>query len=121
MSTPVLEVCRRARDAAAVTRELHTAAKDAVLARLADAIGAQQEGLRAANAIDVEAASAAGVSATLVDRLTMTEARIAAMANAVRVVIDLPDPVGQVTAGNVAERAAHRAHPRAARRGCGHL
>jgi len=97
----VLEVCRRARDAAAAARELDSAAKDAVLARLADAIEADQERLRAANAIDVEAARAAGVSATLVDRLTMTDARIAAMANAVRVVIDLPDPVGQVTAGNM--------------------
>jgi glutamate-5-semialdehyde dehydrogenase len=100
VSTPVLEVCQRARDAAAAARELNTAAKDAALARMADAIEAHQEQLRAANAIDVEAATAAGVSATLVDRLTMTGARIAAMANAVRVVIDLPDPVGQVTAGN---------------------
>jgi len=97
----VLEVCRRARDAAAAARELDSAAKDAVLARLADAIEADQERLRAANAIDVETARAAGVSATLVDRLTMTDAQIAAMANAVRVVIDLPDPVGQVTAGNM--------------------
>jgi glutamate-5-semialdehyde dehydrogenase len=101
VSTPVLEVCRRAREAAAAARELNAAAKDAVLARLADAIEANQERLRAANAIDVEAARAAGVSATLVDRLTMTDSRIAAMANAVRVVIDLPDPVGQVTAGTM--------------------
>jgi glutamate-5-semialdehyde dehydrogenase len=97
----VLEVCRRARQAAAAARELNTAAKDAVLATLADAIEAHQERLRAANAIDVDAARTAGVSATLVDRLTMTGARIAAMANAVRVVIDLPDPVGQVTAGTM--------------------
>ena len=101
MSTPVLEVCRRAREAATAARELNTAAKDAVLARLADAIDAHHERLRTANAIDVEAAKGAEVSATLVDRLTMTGARIAAMSNAVRAVIDLPDPVGQVTAGTV--------------------
>jgi glutamate-5-semialdehyde dehydrogenase len=99
VSTPVLEVCRRASEAAAAARELNAAAKDTVLARMADAIEAHQEQLRAANAIDVEAAKAAEVSATLVDRLTMTDARIAAMASAVRVVMDLPDPVGQVTAG----------------------
>jgi glutamate-5-semialdehyde dehydrogenase len=101
VSTPVLEVCRRARHAAAAARELNTAAKDAVLARMADALEANHERLRAANAIDVGAARAAGVSATLVDRLTMIDSRIAAMANAVRVVIDLPDPVGQVTAGTM--------------------
>jgi glutamate-5-semialdehyde dehydrogenase len=101
VSTPVLEICRRAREAAATARELNTAAKDAALARLAAAIEAHRELLRAANAIDVEAARAAAVSATLVDRLTVTDARIAAMANAVRVVIDLPDPVGQVTAGTM--------------------
>jgi glutamate-5-semialdehyde dehydrogenase len=101
VSTPVREVCRRASEAARAARELNTAGKDAALARLADAIEANQEQLRAANAIDVEAARAAGISATLVDRLRMTGARIAAMANAVRVVIDLPDPVGQVTAGTM--------------------
>ena len=101
MSTPVLEVCRRARAAAAAARELNTAAKDAVLATLAGAIEAGREPVRAANAIDVDAARAAGVSATLVDRLTLTDARITAMVNAVRVVIDLPDPVGQVVRGTV--------------------
>src|SRR5215470_2108963 len=101
VSTPVLEVCRRARAAAAAARELTTEAKDAVLATLAEAIEAGREPLRAANAIDVEAAKAAGVSATLVDRLTLTDARLAAMANAVRVVIGLADPVGQVIRGAV--------------------
>jgi glutamate-5-semialdehyde dehydrogenase len=101
MSTPVLEVCRRARAAAAAAREVNTAAKDAVLTRLAEAIEAGREPLRAANAIDVAAARAAEVSATLVDRLTITDARLAAMANAVRVVIGLPDPVGHVVRGTV--------------------
>ena len=101
MSTPVLEVCRSARRAAAATRELNAAAKDAALARLADAIEASGEQLRAANATDVDAARAAGVSATLVDRLTLTDSRIGAMANAVRTVMGLPDPVGQVTRGTM--------------------
>jgi glutamate-5-semialdehyde dehydrogenase len=101
MATPVLEVCERARAAAATARELGTAAKDAVLARLADAIEANREVLRAANTADITAARASGVSATLVDRLTLTDARIAAMANAVRAVLALPDPVGQVIRGTV--------------------
>ncbi|MDR2987805.1 MAG: glutamate-5-semialdehyde dehydrogenase, partial [Nocardiopsaceae bacterium] len=72
---------------------------DAVLASLADAIEAERHALQSANERDVEAARAANVTATLVDRLTLTDSRIAAMANAVRTVVALPDPVGQVTRG----------------------
>jgi glutamate-5-semialdehyde dehydrogenase len=101
MPTPVRQVCQRARAAAAVTRELNTTAKDAVLVQLADAIDAARDQLKAANAVDVAAAREAGVSATLVDRLTLTESRLTAMVNAVRAVVALPDPVGQVTRGTV--------------------
>ena len=99
MPTPVLRICQQARAAAALTRELNTSAKDAVLVRLADAIDAGRDRLKAANAADVTAARAAGVSATLVDRLTLTDARISAMVSAVRAVVGLPDPVGQVVRG----------------------
>jgi glutamate-5-semialdehyde dehydrogenase len=101
MPTPVRQVCQQARAAAAVTRELNTTAKDAVLVRLANAIDAERDQLKAANAVDVAAAREAGVSATLVDRLTLTESRLTAMVNAVRAVVALPDPVGQVTRGTV--------------------
>jgi glutamate-5-semialdehyde dehydrogenase len=98
-TTPVQRVCRQARGAANVTRELNAGAKDAVLITLAEAIQAGRDDLKAANAIDVAAAREAGVSATLVDRLTLTDSRIAAMVNAVRAVVNLPDPVGQVVRG----------------------
>jgi glutamate-5-semialdehyde dehydrogenase len=97
----VIETCRRARAAAAVTRELNSSVKDEVLGRLAEAIDAAREPLQAANSLDVEAARAGGVSATLVDRLTLTDARITSMINAVRAVTALPDPVGQVLRGTV--------------------
>jgi glutamate-5-semialdehyde dehydrogenase len=99
VSTPVRQVCEQARAAAAVTRELDAGAKDAVLASLAEAIETEQDALKAANQLDVAAARDAAVSATLVDRLTLTDSRIAAMTNAVRTVVALPDPVGQVTRG----------------------
>ena len=99
MSTPVRQVCEQARAAAAVTRELDAGAKDAVLASLAEAIESERDALKAANQLDVAAARDAAVSATLVDRLTLTDSRIAAMANAVRTVVALADPVGQVTRG----------------------
>ena len=54
MPTPVLRICQQARAAAALTRELNTSAKDAVLVRLADAIDAGRDRLKAANAADVE-------------------------------------------------------------------
>ncbi len=101
MSGSVLEVCRRAKDAATVTRELNASAKDAVLERLADAIDVGRDRLKAANSVDTAAAREAGVSATLVDRLTMTDARVTSMVNAIRAVIALPDPVGQVIKGTV--------------------
>jgi glutamate-5-semialdehyde dehydrogenase len=101
MPTPVRQVCQQARAAAAVTRELNTTAKDTVLVRLANAIDAERDQLKAANAVDVAAAREAGVSGTMVDRLTLTDSRLTAMVNAVRAVVALPDPVGQVTRGTV--------------------
>ena len=50
-----------------------------------------------ANAEDVAAAKEAGISEALLDRLTLTEARIAGIADAIRQVIALPDPIGTVT------------------------
>jgi glutamate-5-semialdehyde dehydrogenase len=99
VATTVRQVCEQASAAAAATRELDASAKDAVLISLANAIEAGRDGLRAANAIDIAAARQTGVAPTLVDRLTLTDARIAAMVHAVRAVIALPDPVGQVTRG----------------------
>jgi len=99
--TPVRQVCQHARAAAAVTRELNTTAKDALLVRLANAIDAGRDQLKAANSVDVAAAREAGVSATLVDRLTLTDSRLTAMVNSVRTVVALPDPVGRVTSGTV--------------------
>lgn len=101
MSTSVTQTCQRAAAAAALTRELTTADKDTALAALADAIEGSREPLRAANALDVDAAREAGVSATLTDRLTLTDARITSMAAAVRTVLALPDPAGQVVRGSV--------------------
>nr|WP_244317789.1 glutamate-5-semialdehyde dehydrogenase [Streptomyces chryseus] len=99
LSVTVTEVCRRAREASTVVRELTTEAKDRVLAEMADAVDGAAERLKKANALDVEAAREAGTSATLTDRLTLTDKRIAGMTSAIRTIIDLQDPVGQVVKG----------------------
>jgi len=101
VSTPVVHVCQQAREAASVTRELHTSAKDRALALVADALNSGRNRLRAANSLDIDQAASDGVSATTIDRLTLTETRITAMVNAIRTVIELPDPVGQIVSGNV--------------------
>jgi glutamate-5-semialdehyde dehydrogenase len=97
----VRQVCEQARQAACVTRELHTSAKDKALALFADALASGSNRLIAANSLDIDQAASEGVAATTIDRLTLTQTRIAAMVNAIRTVIELPDPVGQVVAGTV--------------------
>lgn len=86
----------RARAAAAALRVLPTQEKDRALEALAHLIDAETDGLLAANAKDVADAEAAGQRAALVDRLRLTPDRIRSMAQGVRTVIALPDPVGEM-------------------------
>ncbi len=95
----VTDLCRAAAAAWATVKCLTTAQKNAVLLDMASAIEDQRAALLAANAADVADARAAGVSSTLVDRLTLTERRMAGLVWAVRTIAALPDPVGQVVEG----------------------
>ncbi len=95
----VLACARRARTAAIALRSLTRDQKDAALVILADALAASVDRIVAANVLDVERARAAGTSAALVDRLTLTAPRIAEIAQALREVAALPDPVGEVVRG----------------------
>ncbi len=73
--------------------------KDAALLAMADALVTETPRIVEANASDTDRAAAAGTSPALIDRLTLTEDRIAAIADALRDVADLPDPVGEVIRG----------------------
>ncbi len=86
---------KQARAAARAIRTLETADKNAALLAIAEAIEAAKEQIDAANAADVAAATAAGLSAAMIDRLTLTPARFRAMVDGVRYVAQLPDPVGE--------------------------
>lgn len=88
-----------ARDAAAKLATATRATKDAALTQIADALDANTERIVEANGYDIERATANGTSAALIDRLTLTPERIAAIANAVRDVVKLPDPIGEVIRG----------------------
>jgi len=70
--------------------------KNAALTTIADALLARQSEWLAANAQDLSAARAVGMREALLDRLTLNETRIAAIAEGVRQIAALPDPVGQV-------------------------
>jgi len=85
------------RIAGQVIAGLSTAAKRAALQAIADAIEADAEQILRANAKDVEAAEKAGRTPALIDRLRLDAARLAAVADGVRAVAALPDPVGAVT------------------------
>ena len=89
------EMAVKARAAAAEMRKLTTEEKNALLLRIADALEAAKPEIDAANAEDVEAAKANGLSAAMVDRLTLTDARFKSMTDGVRYVASLPDPVGE--------------------------
>ena len=75
--------------------------KTAALQAAARALLARQEELLAANRADVEAGEAAGMRDSPLDRLRLTEGRIAGMAQALREVAEAPDPVGRVLSGEV--------------------
>lgn len=85
-----------AREAARVLATLPTSAKNDILAAMADALGARADEILAANQSDVRAARDAGLSSALIDRLTLTPARLADIASAVQAVVGLVDPVGSV-------------------------
>ena len=86
----------KARAAAAELRRLTTAEKNDILRAVAAALEADKAAIQAANGADVAAARANGLAAAMVDRLTLTDARFAAMVEGVRYVASLPDPVGEV-------------------------
>ncbi len=87
------------RAARAASRELaraDTRTKNAALLAMADAIERDAAKLLAANADDVKAAVAAGLAPAMVDRLTLTEKTVAGMAEGLRQIASLPDPVGEM-------------------------
>ncbi len=97
--TPLPELGRRAKDASRALATASTSTKDAALHAAADLLVARSAEILAANTVDVDRAEAAGVSATVVDRLRLTAKRIEGMADGLRMVAALPDPVGEITEG----------------------
>jgi glutamate-5-semialdehyde dehydrogenase len=100
IATPsVTDVCRAAKAASRRLAAAPTAEKDAALHAIADALVERTPEILEANARDLEAGRESGLSDALLDRLLLDEARVAAIAQQVRDIAALPDPVGEVIDG----------------------
>src|SRR3954449_8962043 len=101
MSESIVEAAAvRAREAAQDLALATRAAKDAALSAMADGLVEATEAVLTANAEDVAAATGNGVPEAMVDRLRLDSGRVNAMADGLRQVAGLPDPVGEVVRGS---------------------
>lgn len=97
LKTRMLDLGQRARAAAAALREAPAAARTRALEILSAKLTAAEPALLAANARDVESARANGMTEALIDRLSLSPARIAGIAEAVATIAAVPDPLGVET------------------------
>lgn len=94
LDTYMLDLGRRARAAARALREAPAEARSRALETLARALALAEADILAANARDVESARAGGMAEAMIDRLTLTPARVQGMAEAVATIAAVPDPLG---------------------------
>src|SRR5690606_39423887 len=97
----------QAREAALAIAQLSTEGKNALLRAMADALEADAAAILGANARDVEAAAAKGVGSAMQDRLRLDEKRLKGVADALREVAGLPDPVAQVDRKSTRLNSSH--------------
>ena len=96
MKLTLQEMGRKAKSASRALAVLPSEAKNACLERMALEIEGAADAIREANALDLEAARAKGLSAAMIDRLTLNDRRIQEMADGLRVVASQHDPVGRI-------------------------
>ncbi|WP_193214500.1 glutamate-5-semialdehyde dehydrogenase [Luteolibacter marinus] len=94
--TAVEELARNARAASYQLAQLSTDTKNAILRSMAAGLRAATPEILAANALDIEAGEAKGLSKPMLDRLRLDEKKVDAIAGGIEQVAALPDPVGQV-------------------------
>ena len=87
---------QKAKEAEPILRVMTREEKDRVLLKAAELLVSEQEKILASNEKDMEAGQERGMKPGLLDRLKLTEDRIAGMAEGLRQIADLPDPVGEV-------------------------
>ncbi len=92
----MLDMAKAARDAGRVVAKLPTVTKNDVLLSMAEELVKQTKKIQKANGKDLQAAKKKGLSAAFIDRLTLADKAIKAMADGLAEVAALPDPVGEV-------------------------
>jgi glutamate-5-semialdehyde dehydrogenase len=97
--TPTAELGRRAKAASRLLATAPTPARNGALCTAADLLLERSAEIQAANEVDLDVARAAGMDAGPLDRLRLTDARLTGMANGLRTVAALADPVGEVLDG----------------------
>ncbi len=100
VTSAVHDIARQAKVAARVLATATRGTKDAALKALATALEVATDPIVAANVVDLDRERAAGMSESTLDRLALTPQRIVAIADALREVAALPDPVGEVLRGS---------------------
>ena len=93
----LLELATKARDVKYTVASMATADKDAAILSVADALEANAADIISANSIDMKNGEAKGLSQGLLDRLKLDESRIKGMADGLREVVKLEDPIGKIT------------------------
>lgn len=99
--TSVLQIAQQAKQASVELAPFGQTAKNQALLIIADSLENQAQEILQANAKDIEFAKTQGISAAITDRLLLTESRLKVIADDVRNVASLADPVGQVIDGGV--------------------
>lgn len=95
-TSEVTSKAKLAKSAASKLSLLTTGQKNTALLRMAEALIQETSSIIAANALDLQRGRENGISVSLLDRLALNESRIAAMAEGLRQVVELPDPIGDV-------------------------
>ena len=95
------QLARAAKFASRALAQLSSSTKNAALEAMANAICDRRDEIFAANRVDVENGARKGIGAALLNRLTLTDAKIANMAQGCRDVAALPDPIGRVLEGEI--------------------
>lgn len=95
------QIGKQAKQAAFILSQLSQQQKNVALSLIADQLEQQSERILQANAKDIQLAQENGLSEAIIDRLLLTKSRLSAIANDVRHVISLPDPVGKIIDGGV--------------------
>jgi glutamate-5-semialdehyde dehydrogenase len=107
MTMTIEMICQKAKKTSRVLARLSTADKDSALDSIAGCLWAGRDDILSSNADDLAAARKAGLEPAMVDRLTLNEARLAAIVADLRHVIELSDPAGEIFEERVLPNGLH--------------